>query len=168
MHASWHAFTSQRCCIEGRFTIDDNAIDRYLLARLHDDYASDPHFIRIDPFKLSVLLDACMIRAYIHESSDALPASSYRIALEELPDLIEKHDRHSFGVIAAAGVDRKGDGTACCHSHQEAFIKHLASCDALDGFYEDIVSDHQVGDHIEDKPQDPGRWNGGKHCHQKH
>ena len=48
--------------------LDDDAVERNLFARLHDDDAADRDLIRVDLLELAVLLDVGVVRADVHRA----------------------------------------------------------------------------------------------------
>ena len=74
--------------------------------------------------------------------------SAHGVGLEPLAHLVEEHDGHRLGVVPAALVQGQGDGAHGGHRHEEVLVEHLAVPDAPGRLPQDVVADHQVGDHV--------------------
>ena len=138
------ALAGQRAGVETGRALDDDAVDRHLFARLHDDHAADRNRIRVDLLKLAVCFDVGIVRADVHERRDVPAALADRVALEQLADLVEQHNGDGLGEVRVLFVDRQRDRTERGDGHQEVFVEHTAVADALGGLFQDIIADDQI------------------------
>ena len=122
MHRARHALARKRHGIELRHALRDDAINRHLLARLHDDGRTDRHFSGRDLHEPALPLDIGVVRADIHEACDVATALAHSIGLEQLPHLIEEHDRDGLIVVAVL-IDGQHQRAEGCHGHEQVFIK---------------------------------------------
>ena len=107
-----------------------------------------------------------MIRADVHQLADVAAALADRIALEPFADLIKQHDGDGLRIIPVVR-DGQGDGTDGRDRHQKALIEHLPVAYALERLDQDIITDHQIGDHVQKKPDRPFRRHEMQHDHER-
>ena len=93
------ALTSQGAGVQGGAALDDLAVQGDLLAGLDHNDAAHGHLLRVHLLQAAVPLDIGIVRADVHQSADVLPALAHGIALEQLADLIEQHDRDGLGIV---------------------------------------------------------------------
>ena len=150
------ALPGQRACVQCGISVHNDAVDRHFLSRLYDDLRSDRHLVGIDSHQFALLFHICIIRTDVHQFADIFTALSDRIALEQFSDLIEQHDRDRFGIISGS---RKPDGdrTKRCDDHQEILIENPSVQNPAECLSQNVISDHQIRDHIQYKTQDSRR-----------
>ena len=78
------------------------------------------------------------------------------VALEQLADLVEQHDRDALDIVAALRPDGQAERTERCQRHQEVFIKRAAVEDALAGLFQDVIADDEIRRQIGDQLRDAG------------
>ena len=152
MYLARNALSRQGSGIQRADAFDDHAVDGHLLTRLDDDDGADLHLVRVDLYEFAVLLNIRVVRTDVHERADVFPAFVDGKALEQLADLIEKHNGDGLGIIAAF-VDQGNDhSTDRRHSHKKVLVKDLSVPDALEGFEQDIVANRQIWYQVQEKP----------------
>ena len=151
-----HALAGQSAGVEAGAALDDHAVERDLFARLNDDDAPDLDLVRVDLRELTVLLDVGVVRTNVHQGGDVPAGFADGVALEQLADLVEQHDRDALDIVAALRPDGQAERTERCQRHQEVFIKRAAVEDAFSGFFQDVVADDEIRRQIGDQ-----LWNAG-------
>ena len=157
LHVARKALAGQRAGVQAGAAADDDAVQRNLFARLHNNDAADGDLIRVDLLQLSVLLDIGVIGPDIHQRADVPAALADGVALEQLADLIEQHHGDALHIIAALRPDREEKRAQRRDGHQEVFVKGPAVEDALSGFLQNVVPDHQIGNQIGRQLRDAGK-----------
>ena len=89
------------------------------------------------------MLEVGVIRPDVHEVGYIFPALSYGIALEELADLVEEHDRDALTVLT------EHDGSDCRDCHQEILIKDLAVLYPEHGLFDYVIPYSNIWDQEE-------------------
>ena len=158
-HVARQALARQRRGVERGRAVDDLAVDGDLLTRLHDDDRADGHVVGVDLLELAATLDVGVVGADVHQRRDVAAGLADGVALEQLADLIEQHDRHGLVIVAALFIDGERDRADGRDRHQEVFVEHLMVADALPCLAQDVVADGDVGGKIE---------NGGDGHRQRH
>ena len=97
----------------------------------------------------SVLLEVCVVRAYVHQFADTAPALSDGNTLKQLSDLVEQHDCHALAVFSQ---DHRADGG---YRHKKALIKDLMVQDSFPRLAQDVISHGEVRDQ---KEKEPHNW----------
>ena len=149
------ALTGQGAGVQGGAALDDLAVQGDLLAGLDHNDAAHGHLLRVHLLQAAVPLDIGIVRADVHQSADVLPALAHGIALEQLADLIEQHDRDGLGIVPAAGINGQGESAHGSHCHQEVLVKDLPVQDPPAGLLQNVGSDHQIGEQIQGQPERP-------------
>ena len=98
------------------------------------------------------MLNVCIVRPYVHQGADVSPAPADSVTLEQLADLIKQHNGNGFRIVTVLFDEGNGDCSDGCDCHQKVLIEHPAVADALPGLSEDIISDRQVGNQIQQEP----------------
>ena len=135
-HGARAALAGQSCGIQGGLTGQDHAVQRDLLTGLDDDGRANGHIIGVNDGDAAVPgLQIRAVGADVHQRGDARTALADGVGLEQLTDLVEQHNGHALGVLAAADGADRGDG------HQEVLVKNLAVLDAHERLAQDIMAD---------------------------
>ena len=153
-HVARETLTRQCRGVERRRALDDLAVDRNFLARLDGDDRADGDVIGVDLLELAVVLDVGVVGTNVHQRRDVAAGLADGVALEQLADLVEEHDRHGLVIVAALFVDRERDGADRCDRHQEVFVEHLMVADALPCLAQNVVADGEIRGKIEDRGDD--------------
>ncbi len=150
------AFAGQCTGVQCRGALQHHTVNRHLLSGLHHDNGARFHLIRIHLLQHAVSLNVCVIRTNVHQGTDIPAAFPDRIALEQLPDLIEEHNGNRLVVIAAPLIDCQCKGADGRNRHQEILIKHASVLYPFSGLLQDVVSDNKVCCKVQHQPQKSG------------
>ena len=148
-HVAREALARQRRGVERGRALDDLTVDRNFLARLDGDDRADGHVVGIDLFELAVVLDVRVVGTDVHQRRDVAAGLADGVALEQLADLVEEHNGHGLGIVAALFIDGERDGADRGDRHQEVFVEHLMVADALPCLAQNVVADGDIGGEVE-------------------
>ena len=148
-HVARQALARERRGVERGRALDNAAVDGDLFARLHGDDRADGHVVGVDLLELAVALDVGIVGANVHERRDAAAGLADGVALEQLADLIEEHDRDGLGVVTAFFVHGERDRADGRDRHEEVFVEHLMVADALPCLAQNVVADGDIGGEVE-------------------
>ena len=148
-HVARQALTRQRRGVERGRAVDDLAVDGDLFTGLHDDDRADSHVVGVDLLEFAVTLDVGVVGANVHQRRDVAAGLADGVALEQLADLVEEHDRHGLVIVAALFIDGERDGADRGDCHQEVLVEHLMVADALPCLAQDVVADGDIGGKIQ-------------------
>ena len=150
LHVAGDGLAGERGGVELAYALGDDAVDRHALAGLDDDDVADLDLIGVDLDELPVLLDVGVVGGDVHHGADGLAALAHGVALEQLADLVEQHDRGAFRhVRLGLGEKHHGEGTDGRHRHEEALVERLAVADVAPCLLQDVVAGDEVGDEEE-------------------
>ena len=93
--------------------------------------------------ELSRDLNIGVVRADVHQFRDGAAALAHGHALEQLTDLVEEHDLHTLAVAAQQNGPHGG------HGHEEILVKDLPVDDAQHRLAQHVITDDEIGGHIE-------------------
>ena len=100
-NAPRNGFSGKRRRVQPRLPADDDTVQRNLFSRFYHDHIADFYLIGVNLFRVAAIKqDIRIVRANVHKLRDGLSGFSYRIVLEKLANLIEKHNRHRLRELA--------------------------------------------------------------------
>ena len=159
-HLSGNALPGEGAGVQGGATVHHYPVDGNLLSGLYHNDSAHFHIFRIHLLQTAVLpFHIGIIRPDIHKGADVFPALSHRHGLKQFTDLVKKHYRHAFSELSLHAlrliVHSQQHGSHGGHRHQEIFVKNLPVYDPKKRLPQDIVSDYQIGNQIQQEPRIP-------------
>ena len=142
MNLSRDTLSCECTCVEWGWTLNYLSVDRHLLARLYDYDSPNLNVIGINLFQLAILLYVRIVRADIHKCCDVLSALSHRVALEQLTNLIEQHNRRCLLVLT------EHHGANRSYSHKEILVKYFSVYYSEKSLLKYIVADDEIRDQV--------------------
>ena len=115
--SNWNTFSSQRLRVNHRASIYYHAVQRNFLSRFDYDNISHIHIVRIHLIVTIFRFQIRKSRCNVHQFLDRITRFPNGLVLENLPDLIKKHNSNTFGVFS------NEKRTQSCNHHQEMFVK---------------------------------------------
>ena len=109
LHVAWQTLASECRGVERRCSLAHDAVQRYLLARLHQQDFSDGHLLGRHFLGLAVAYHARHIGPQVHQMAYAAAALPLCVMLEKLSHLEEEHDEHSLHELRP-GSRKEADG----------------------------------------------------------
>ena len=164
VHVPGQAFAGQGGGVQGGTALHDDAVNGHPLAGLHHDDGAHLDLIRVYLLQLAVLaLDVGVVRADIHQASNALAALAHSHALEQFADLVKDDNGAALHIVAQR---KRAHGGNC---HQKALVKGLTVLDALQRLAQHVPAHHKVGDAVERQLYRHGQGRQKlEHDHQRH
>ena len=141
-HLTGHGLAGEGGGIQGGAALRHHAVQGDALTGLDQNGVSHGDLLRVHLHQLALPLHIGIVGADVHKVGDGAAAAVHRHALEELPYLVEEHDRHALPVLAAA------EGAHGGHRHEEVFVKDLAVFDVADGPPQHIPADDEIRNEI--------------------
>ena len=139
----------ERRRIQRRRSLDNLAVQRDLLARLHEDCLANRHLFRVDPQGLPISLHVGIIRTDIHQLGNRTAGTMDGISLEPLAHLVEQHHRHAFGILSQNKRPHGGN------AHEKVFIKDFPPGNVADSPPENVPARHTIGRKEDAQPPKP-------------
>ena len=138
MNAAGHRFSCKGFRIEERTSSRDLAIQRNPFTGMDDDCRAYGNRIGCYGDFFAILPDMGDVGTDIHETGNRMAGPVYGQVLEPFTNLIKKHDGNGFRVFSDA------KGTDGRNTHEEMFIKNLATGDIAQCLPEDIIAQDEV------------------------
>ena len=72
--------------------------------------------------------------------------------MEQFTGLVKQHDRNGLGVFSVLLYQGDADGSQGGYGHEEILVEYLTVHDALEGFFQDVMTYDEIGDHVQNEP----------------
>ena len=90
------------------------------------------------------------VGANIHQMGDAITTLTLGIALEELANLEEEHDKHCLGVLRlSTRQETDAEGTDGGDRHEEVLVEGVALKHTLDSLFQRVVTNEEVRNEVD-------------------
>ena len=135
-----HALACQGDGVQRGAALQDDAVERHLLAWPHDNHTAYFHLLRAYVLHISPF-NVCHIGAYVHQVCYAVAALALGVVLEQLAHLEKQHHKDCFGKFRLGSrQEADAQGTDGGHRHQEVLVEGIAVGQSLGSLLQRVVS----------------------------